>query len=189
MAEPALLRPPAGPALSPAETLARTAEQQKKAIALLAKERAAGVRQGAADERRRADERQAAALAAQAEAHGGELARRDALQEKKLAEQKVEIRGAAFWRAATTLGAPFMALGVLVGALLTAWAVEQGAVNAGAATRNVLEQVGAVDEPPVPLTVRDPAALYQDPDFDLPDVMPAKDAGRPGREPADAPRR
>jgi hypothetical protein len=153
--------------------IARQAEIQAQAKAALARERAAGMRDGARNERERARAEQAAALAAARDEHEAEILRRDALSERKLAEQRVEIRGAAFWRAAFTLGVPLALFSAAAGAFAATYAAQAGLFSGLAATERVLETVpgGA------PLTVRDP-------DFALPDVV--HEPERAKREPAGA---
>lgn len=147
-----------------AAKLARQAEIQEQARKKLARERAEGAREGAMKERQRAKAELAAALEAARGEHVLEIARRDALQERKLAEQRIEIRGAAFWRGALVLGLPIAVTASLASALLTMATMRQGSIQAGAATRQVLETVGPDLAAPTPLRPRDASAYWAESD-------------------------
>jgi hypothetical protein len=164
-------------ALAAEAAIARQAEIQAQAKAALAKERAAGMRDGARHERERARAEQEAALNAVRAEHDAELLRRDALLERKLAEQRVEIRGAAFWRAAFTLGVPLALGSAVAGATFALGAAQTGMFGGlAAAERAAL------------IAPREPQELtVSDPDFSLPDVAPEPAARRQGQEPANAP--
>jgi hypothetical protein len=150
--------------------LARQAEIQEQARRKLAKERADGAREGAMRERQRAKAEYAAALEAARAEHELEIARRDGLQERKLAEQRIEIRGAAFWRGALVLGLPIAVSASLASALLTMWTMRQGSIQAGAATRQVLESVGPDLAAPTPLRVQDASEYWAESDEKHPRV-------------------
>ena len=137
----------------------------------------AGMRDGARHERERARAEQEAALNAVRAEHDAELLRRDALLERKLAEQRVEIRGAAFWRAAFTLGVPLALGSAVAGATFALGAAQTGMFGGlAAAERAAL------------IAPREPQELtVSDPDLSLPDVAPEPAARRQGQEPANAP--